>query len=373
MQLVCYGAPDVYLTGNPQISFFHFVYQRHTHFAVECIDVPMPDASFGKECKVTLPRKGDMVSRTYLVVTMPEVRGKNVRWVDDVHHAMIENVSLEIGGQIIESQTGEFMHIWKELSLPPAKLPAYTAMTRMPIEPAEHIESDTLYIPLELHFCKLPSLAIPMIALQFKDVNIKVTFRKAEYLLHGTVEHVSDLTACLAADYIFLDTDERRRLAQNTRETLMTQVQNVTCPYSDKIALNFTHMCKELIFVCQPAENVQQKRYFDYSLNGKTPVRTVGLKMNGHERFERRSGKYFNVVQPFQHHTNLPSAGVHVYSFALNPESHHPSETCNMSRIDNLFLMLDMFKEGDYRVSVYAINYNIMRFMKGEAGLAYSS
>ena len=112
---------------------------------------------------------------------------------------------------------------------------------------------------------------------------------------------------------------------------------------------------------------------------GKNPVATAKLQLNGHDRFSERVGRYFNLVQPYQHHTNIPATGINVYSFGLKPEEHQPSGTCNMSRIDNATLALGLtdqtLKNGSTNaiVKVYATNYNVLRIMSGMGGLAYSN
>jgi hypothetical protein len=112
--------------------------------------------------------------------------------------------------------------------------------------------------------------------------------------------------------------------------------------------------------------------------SGKNPVLAAKLQLNGHDRFSEREGRYFNLVQPFQHHENIPATGINVYSFGLKPEEHQPSGTCNMSRIDNATLQLTLTREAvadnrSCKVRVYATNYNVLRIMSGMGGLAYSN
>ena len=109
-------------------------------------------------------------------------------------------------------------------------------------------------------------------------------------------------------------------------------------------------------------------------------VSTAKLVLNGNDRFAQRDGLYFNLVQPFQHHENVPqNAGINVYSFALKPEEHQPSGTLNMSRIDTAVLNLSMNSSKTYdgttghNLNVYAVNYNVLRIMSGMGGIAYSN
>ena len=110
---------------------------------------------------------------------------------------------------------------------------------------------------------------------------------------------------------------------------------------------------------------------------GQNPVVRAKLQLNGHDRFSEREGRYFNLVQPYQHHENVPAAGINVYSFGLKPEEHQPSGTCNMSRIDTATLHLTLSSQisstAAAKVRVYATNYNVLRIMSGMGGLAYSN
>jgi hypothetical protein len=111
---------------------------------------------------------------------------------------------------------------------------------------------------------------------------------------------------------------------------------------------------------------------------GKNPVEVAKLQLNGQDRFTEREGRYFDRVQPFQHHTRTPNRGINVYSFALKPEEHQPSGTCNFSRIDKATLQLTVsvntVRGGrTAQVRVYAVNYNVLRVMSGMGGLAYSN
>ena len=111
---------------------------------------------------------------------------------------------------------------------------------------------------------------------------------------------------------------------------------------------------------------------------GENPVVTAKLQLNGQDRFSEREGTYFDLVQPYQHHTRTPDTGINVYSFALRPEEHQPSGTCNFSRIDNATLQLVVSaaaigSANTAKVRVYATNYNVLRVMSGMGGLAYSN
>ena len=375
MQLVAYGAQDIYLTGNPQITFFKVVYRRHTNFSMEAIEQTFNGAAdFGKRVTCTVSRNGDLMHKVYLQVTVPDVSGE---YVKNLGQALVKFAEVEIGGQRIDKHYGDWMHIWNELSQEDGKKAGYGLMTGAGGETAGISAETDLYIPLEFWFCRNPGLALPLIALQYHEVKINIEFSALSELTDETGLSLS--AASLYVDYIYLDTDERRRFAQVSHEYLIEQVQftgdESVSSVSNKIKLNFNHPCKELVWVVQrDASGVEKFDYTDAS--GVNPVLIAKLQLNGHDRFSERMGRYFNLVQPYQHHTNVPKTGINVYSFGLKPEEHQPSGTCNMSRIDNATLQLTLTSEtvgADAKVRVYATNYNVLRIMSGMGGLAYSN
>ena len=525
MQIVAYGAQDLFLTGTPEITYWKVSYRRHTNFAMESIEQTFQgQADFGRRVSAVLSRNGDLAYRTYLQVTLPEINqanAKNARWLDYVGEQLISIVEVEIGGQRIDRQYGDWMHIWNQLTMSSEQQrgywkmighttqltyitdPAFAAVAgpcassggpAQVCAPRNALPETTLYIPLQFWFCKNPGLALPLIALQYHEVKINLDFRPIGECLwavntlsgSGDIKATSAYSQSLVAaslyiDYIFLDTDERRKMAQNPHEYLIEQLQftgdESVGSSSNKIKLNFNHPCKELIWVVQPDSNVDYcssleagetlyktlgAQPFNYTdaidalpncvhafgspesvggtnqfittqglfempgaggfkvTNGNTygngndwqgqpfgdgtnlagvsdagtfvlaetaldmhcwgenPVVTAKLQLNGQDRFSEREGSYFDVVQPFQHHTRAPDTGINLYSFALRPEEHQPSGSCNFSRIDNATLQL-VLSSGTVggvstaKVRVYALSYNVLRVMSGMAGVAYSN
>jgi len=346
MQLVAYGAQDIYLTGNPQITFFKVVYRRHTNFAVESIEQTFNGAAeAGKKFSCTISRNGDLLHRVYLEVDHLAAAADGF--------AMIDYAEVEIGGQCIDKHYGDWMQIWTDLTHNSDK----TAML-LKMLPAGAGKS---YIPLQFWFCRNPGLALPLIALQYHEVKLNVQFAT------GGATDITD--CCVFCDYIFLDTDERRRFAQVSHEYLIEQVQ-----YSNALKisttggqaeLRFNHPVKELVWHTAGTAAAGDAN--------DTLISSCLLQLNGHDRFRKRAGSYFRDVQRYEHHSgSAGSPGAHMYSFALKPEEHQPSGTCNFSRIDNAVLSL----EGDTMnttLKVYAVNYNVLRIMSGMGGLAYSN
>lgn len=237
--------------------------------------------------------------------------------------------------------------------------------------------------------------ALPLIALQYHEVKFDILFRPANqcYITDsGSVptSGTPSLGNCnFYIDYVYLDTDERRQFAQVQHEYLIEQLQytgsDSVSASSVRSTLSMNHPVKELVWVVQLDANVLAgaNRWADYTSSGSTvanafigadPVATGLLQLNGHDRFSTRNGSYFNLVQPYQHHTRIPATGVYVYSFALNPEQHQPSGSVNMSRIDNATLNLTLTTgSATGQLRVYAVNYNVLRIMSGMGGLAYSN
>jgi hypothetical protein len=539
MQLVSYGAQDIYISGNPQITFWKVLYKRHTNFAMEAIEVTFNgQADFGRRVTAVISRNADLMYRTYIQVTLPQIvltaANTRFRWLNYVGHRLIKQVEIEIGGSRIDRQYGDWMQIWTQLTQPVGTQVSFDDMVGnsadlVLLKDAAGVPLDatcaaseatnsclsragcplkTLYIPLQFWYCRNPGLAIPLIALQYHEVRINVEFEQnynccyaelaspspgsvqpvasASVSLGNGVTAVSQLqlvAASLYIDYVYLDTEERRRFAQQSHEYLIDQLQftgdETVTASSNKIQMNFNHPVKELIWVVQrdsfvdcnapPTPWIQEAygqqpfnysddwstegivtavlgrgalatsagttvptytpsaghygnaylpglgassgaglttgsqiyngadgdgdRFFEGTTNyllakvilasnvkceGKNPVEVAKVQLNGQDRFDEREGRYFDKVQPWQHHTRTPSVGVNVYSFALKPEEHQPSGTCNFSRIDkatlNLTLSVNTVQSArTAKVRIYAVNYNVLRVMSGMGGLAYSN
>jgi hypothetical protein len=382
MQLVAYGAQDIYLTGNPQITFFKVVYRRHTNFSMEAIEQTWNGSNnTSGRCTATISRNGDLVHRLYL-----EVSGTLQAATDNLS-SMITDVELEIGGQKIDKQSGKWMEVWAELTEPntsglvalhEAPQVQGTPFQRMSGMGGVHNGAGTdthSFIPLQFWFCRNPGLALPLIALQYHEVKVILN-----HLITATINGVAENK--LWADYIYLDTDERRRFAQVSHEYLIEQVQEQSLAAATTNDLNFNHPVKELIW----AGNSAGDGTINTSLT--LPFTAIGnlahIKLNGHDRFSARDSRYFTRTQVWQHHTGGGGLDSHtgegigksndsiaVYSFALKPEEHQPSGTCNFSRIDNAQLITSANVAA--RVNMYAVNYNVLRIMSGMGGLAYSN
>lgn len=398
LQLVAYGAQDVYLTGEPQITFFKVVYRRHTNFAQESIEQPFTggQVDFGRKVVCQVQRNADLMHQVYLQVDLPALSQTSgtVAWTRNIGHVLISEVSVKIGGQVIDKHYGDYMHIWNQLTQTSEKQDALSVLTGNTTElitQSASIPARTLSIPFHFWFCENPGLALPLIALQYHNVEFELTFNSAAncYITDDNVAPSSGTpqisNASLYVNYIYLDTDERRQFAQVQHEYLIEQVQfSNSESFSStnvNVKMNFNHPVKELIWVFQLDSNTSSgaNRWTDYTDSAANPANayvggdvlsTAKIQLNGQDRIQVRSAQYFNVQQPYECHTNVPNTGIYVYSFALKPEEHQPNGSVNMSRIDNAYLNCVLTTGSSTgQLRVYARNVNILRIMAGMGGL----
>jgi hypothetical protein len=416
MQLVAYGAQDVYLTGNPKVTFFQAVYRRHTNFAMENIEQTVNGtAADSGRVSVTIARNGDLVGDMYvelkaanLAVISANAGALSNEWVAE---RAIKDVELSVGGQRIDKHYQKWWRLYSELYLDSAKKTTWGKMTTG--------DNSQVFLPLIFFFNRNPGLALPLIALQYHEVRLDFDL-SSEFSLY-----TDNTTFKVYANYIYLDTEERRRFAQKGHEYLIEQVQHTgqdtlaAESQTKQIRLSYNHPVKELIF-CASESNVSNCAMWNFTqdadaivstsiansataligshtdldagncpklLTGVTGTltafdeETVGtienmkLVLNGQDRFKEQSGKYFNQVQAFQHHTGTPMPGIYSYSFALKPEEHQPTGTCNFSRIDNAQVSIKTAagNSGQLQLNMFAVNYNVLRIQSGMGGLAFSN
>lgn len=589
LQLVAYGAQDLYLTGNPQITFFKVVYRRHTNFAIESKRLQFNGTpNFGSSSVCNIIKGPDLLHKLYLDITIDSGKVnceagdyKAFRWLNWLGHIILKKVSFNLGGTEIDKHDGEWYHLWNELSQNSEKAEAYAEMVgNTPnlthIHTTNKVNAGGAYnlfdgttesytfklrIPLQFWFTKSPGLALPIIALNHSDLSVEIDFRELDKCIWATHHNSTNYRSSIAsgifstvpsfdqtyiyADYIYLDTDERKRFAQSAHEYLIEKVQigSVTTKSNSasiSYTMNFTHPVKELIWVIRQNDFTNSKftqsrgghQYYNYTTEfdytgftgtpepytgtgmaggrrpqnlwhglsgvtlpyyaneyepdlsesytttssgwygdtndssantavsassaarlrmgydrvkayhvdiasdsngstdpyttksldrfigstssiqnngyttelasnltipapylgnwgpsgnntrlldqGKNPVASAKIVLNGTDRISDRDGFYFNVQQPYDYHTSCPAPGINVYSFAFEPEEHQPSGSCNFSRIDNASIEVTLdssISSGDKtsEMKVYAVSYNILRIMSGLGQLAYAN
>jgi hypothetical protein len=399
LQLVATGKQDLFLTGNPQISFFKMVYRRHTNFATESQPMYFDGTpNFGQRITCLIPRRGDLLGRVYLDVTLPRIydtNGNLLSYTNSIGHALIAEITFEVGEQEIDRQTGEWMEIWSQLTTPAGQRDALNEMIGrfdqyIPpnLVPGPQSEGLRLLIPLQFYFCRNPGLYIPLIALQYSPIRINLTLRPLQQLFWvpppNPVDQSSWKPACqinvdctsqivnmmLWGEYVYLDVEERRMFVSASHEYIIEQVQ-YTPPYSittqqntATVSVEFNHPLKEFMFVAQRDEMINRNEWFNFSnlaigepipayvaqfMNSNAPagrmdlIASAKLQLDGYDRFMVRGPQYFRLEQPYEHHTFTPvNAFIYNYSFALRPEDAQPTGTMNASRIDSIVWQIQM-------------------------------
>ena len=416
LQLVATGRQDVYLTGNPQTTFFKQVYRRHTNFSIECIRIPFETGvEFNKLITTTIPRNGDLLTQLMLEISLPQITPNgpladgetpsassiDTSWVNGIGYAMIDYVSIQFGSVEIDRLYGEWMYLWSKLSTPGAKQAGFNYM----IGYQEAYDDTTqqgplkLFVPINFWFCRNVGLALPLIALQSMPIRLLIKLKNGYDMVYSREYEtdpgfktakpptISDMT--LWGDFVFLDVEERRRFTSSRHEYLIEQTQiqrrfavNAGATYAN-VPLNFNHPMKELVWVVQQDRMLTLHEPFNYGsrTNNEYPaintdlISTALLQFDGYDRFEKRSAPYFRLVQPWQRHTSIPNDFIYVYSFSLAPESEQPQGSCNASRIDSINLQVEMngsITKRDSGITVYATNYNILRIVAGLGGLLFT-
>ena len=422
MQLVAYGAQDVYLTGNPKVTFFQAVYRRHTNFAMENIEQTINGtAADSGRVSVTVARNGDLVADMYVEMeseidlslsTGGQTGGSLLPSNEWIAERAIKDVELSVGGQRIDKHYQTWWRLYSELYLDSSKKTTWGKMTT-------GVDGAKVYLPLIFFFNRNPGLALPLIALQYHEVRLDFD------LTSDFDEYIKPSSFKVYANYIYLDTEERRRFAQKGHEYLIEQVQHTgtdtLAAGSNQKRLSFNHPVKELVW-CLSQSTRDHNYLWNFTKNadsattqpqastnientcaagatiaasdfdaGNCPkllaveattawdedacsnMVDMKLVLNGQDRFKEQGSKYFNSVQPYNHHSGSPMPGIYSYSFALKPEEHQPTGTCNFSRIDNAQVAINAGSGSNKTLNMFAVNYNVLRIQSGMGGLAFSN
>lgn len=346
MQLIAYGAQDIYLTGNPQITFFKTVYRRHTNFSMEYIpqnfdSQPQVSTTQTTVVKYKIKRNADLLYDLIVAYDLPPIyceasigvgpslRRERFEWIEDIGQRIINKVEIFVGGQLLDRQYSTWMNVWTELTLTETDKQKYNHMIGnrngifqdIPLAhylgglpatptPTPSINASRLYIPLNFWFCQNPGLAIPLISLQYTELELHVTFNPLNELftlgdtkaspsgifqqqydpdslytaltalgyneqsifwryINGGTSHGSwNENTFLLLNYIYLDETERRRFAKSSVEYLITQTNRVQVNGLSGIVneeLRFQHPVKELIFVLRRSDVQYRNAWTNYT------------------------------------------------------------------------------------------------------------
>jgi len=437
-QLAAIGSQDQYLSVQGEVTFFKGVYRRHTAFAQEVVEMQFNQSvAFGQQCSATISRTGDLLSKTWLYLELPALNvplstetdtdpgtgmptftgaHPGARYCDEVSHAIIERVDLVIGGTKIDSHPGHFLQVWNELTCTDEKKKLNKLIGKSGSE--EELQDwakgkQKLYIPLQFFFCRHLMQALPLIALQYHEVKIDVKFKQLDDIVpkwgpgegtpaHGTFKSGLKLDAKLLCTMVYLEEEERRSYASSVHEYLIDLLQyqgeqDTTAQSSTTYHAFFNHPTTELIWCFVPQACLNAKEPFGYHALNKAynlandPLKTAKLQFNGYDRFSEMDAEYFREIVPAQVHTAIPEKNIYVYSFALEPEDFRPSGSVNLSRIDNVKLVMthvdfmnplthpyndlngDPITAKGAKLRVYARSKNVLRIKAGMAGLAYAN
>lgn len=488
MQLVAIGAQDVFLTGSPELSYFKMVYKRHTNFSMESVrqtfatkpTLDMRANTF--TCRIT--RVADLLQDVLLSVMLPDIYSDSrlrFKWIENISNYMIYSYTLKIDTQTIDIVWGEWIDIWNELTLSADKKEGYNRMTGNVEEfmkpkstnptvnynnniityfsyPSGNtkpsIASRRLYIPIPFWFTKNPGLSLPLIALQYQNIDLVIEVKNIEDLYqiydiqtdiyyspngyrqliasrpdfpstintpnigspqlinstmvvssrevfnddvsiqrflvpigqsYASVSSSIDIDAYVECNYIFLDEAERKSVASQSHDFLIERVYRI-----DKEGINtrgtidlvIQNPVKEIIWVVRRDDAKLHNSWnnFTNSLR-KEPnsdiLNTAKLLWNGMERFEEKPAVFFNMIQPYKHHTRCPRDGIYVYSFALYPEKIQPSGSFNASIINKIQMYVTTNHPDDtsysYEFIFYIPYYNVFRVMSGSGGMVFAN
>lgn len=448
LQIVAKGAQDLYLTGNPKLSFFKKVFKTHTNFACESIKLNMNRNTMNVDQKTNLickiDRNADMLSNMYFGLTIPNIpkfSGEKFKFVQNLGEVLIDNYYITIGGNIVDKHYGEWVHIWNELSLTSNKAYGYSRLIGnvadiyAPDDYSKKYNEDEIqvferkiYVPLQFWFNKQPGLALPLIGLQYHSIEIHIELRPLTDVftvglsktatqeattdkptLHDCEKYFNvnnnsiNIDPFIETNYIFLDTTERTFFAKNSQEYLIEQVSRLTFDglnNNNMLNLDIHNPVKELVWVFSRNDRFKENKWFEFTdwetrkanttirpkmtdteiytdsaMNGEI-MKTSKLLFNGLDRIESKDTYYYNIIQPYQHHSFLPKPGVYVYSFSLNPELFQPSGSCNMSKINKVQMYTECNEPLDesykYDLTLYSVNYNFLKIQSGLAGVVYA-
>ena len=449
LQLMATGAQNLYLNGNPSLSFFKKVFKTHTHFSTESMRLNFNRTTMNVTDTTTLickiDRNADMLQNLYFAFSIPHIGkkdGEKFKFVQNLGEAIIDNYYITIGGNIVDRQYGEWMHCWNEMSLSSNKTYGYSKLignvadiyapddySRKFTEGQIQVFGRKIYVPLLFWFNKIPGLAIPLISMQYHSIELHVELRplidiftvgnsrtstqesttrkptKADCENYFNVQNNAvHIDPYVEANYIFLDQKERTFFAKNDQTYLIEQVSRFSfdnLKTNNIITLDIHNPVKEFIWVLSRSDKSQYNRWFDFvdwdniksnaqdkptlsdvrdltdsSASGEI-LKSARFMFNGQDRMETKDNFYFNIIQPYQHHTFIPKSGIYCYSFSLNPEAFQPSGSCNFSKIRKLQMYLECIAPQDssytYELNFYSVNYNFLEIRSGLGGTRFAS
>jgi hypothetical protein len=343
-QLVAVGAQDAHLVGSPEISFFRSTYKRHTNFS-QTVErqVIQGNVSNGGMSTIRFERKGDLLSYVYLVPN----NGSAAQGYSAANwRTKIAKVELLIGGQVIDDQDSTYSTLI-------APILSATNSSKSVAGDLFGGANTSRFYPLRFAFCENLQTALPLIALQYHDVELRITWGSAAATDKWDVY----------ANYVYLDTQEREYFASTPQNMIITQVQKATASATKIQELNFNHPVKYLAAGKASALEI---------LNDDNKLK---LQINGTDVGDFKfADPNFSHVPLYFHTTNAAKPAtlktLFLYPFCLDAAKIQPTGTLNFSRLDSARIVNDTRDCDD---DIYAVNYNILRIENGMGGLLYSN
>jgi hypothetical protein len=464
LQLIAVGQVDEFLTVNPELSFYQYVYKRHTNFAMESRSLIflrkpiLTPNSVANVAECTISRHGDLLGEVFFCFTLPNIYSSDkyrFQWVQNVGNHIIKNASVYIDGIKIDQTTGEWMSVWNELTSqsgddkndkmignsPDMQTPRlskdrvtiknnkfiyfYYPESSKDSNTPPSIPSKQIVVPLKFWFTKKPSLALPLLRLQFNEVTIRIEMESSEMLyqvfspdletyvspsyyneLYGEnitintfAEDGFELNSYIEANYIFLGEDERNTLAMKSKLTYLVEQLNINMAQSVPKSATTTNIVnllvniptKEIIWTLRRDDYYKYNNFMNYSADIPESNRGIldraQLNFSRKSRFEEKSAEYFNMIQPYQYHSKIPKQGIYSYSFSLYPEKELLSGYYNAGCVTTelyLYVKNDynndiinnaLVKMGktpydfDYLVNAYCVCYNIFEIIGNQVGM----
>ena len=452
MALLAVGPQDQYVSQSPEMTYWRQIYKRHTNFAMESIrqtfmTAPVLNNTLNQfTCRIG--RYGDLLGQVFLSVELPDIYSDSnlrFRWVNNIGCMLLSRYYVDIDTQRIDERWGEFMDIWNELTHTTDKKQAFNRMsgntedvvdpkslqrkvtinnnnlsyTFYPVAVAGQpsIKGRRIYIPLDFWFTKSNVLALPLVGLQYQNIDITVEMRPITdlYQVWDTAESTNGgyispveymarypgvdasisaftkyggggpsmvyLNSFLECNYIYLDNIERNYVAVTNTDYLVERVyrnEGGSIKNTGVLDLTVSNPIKEIVFVLRRSDATVYNDWSNYT--GSQPatdaaviVDSAKIMFNGSDYIDVKDASYFNLLQPYQYHTGCPRAGIYSYSFALFPEKVQPSGSFNATMINKVQLYMTLTDTTtQYDTFVYSVYYNMFRVISGSGAMVFS-
>ena len=404
LQLNYIGEQDIYLTGNPQMTFFKSIYRKYSNFSKDLLKLEFENTVQlkGTQHSCIIKNYGDLLSHLYLYIELPQIVSSNnnelwAGYINGVGLSLIDSISFIIGGQTIDTYDYNWLDIYNELYDQTSDSLIGKFNTDISLE--ENNYAQKLYIPLHFWFTKNQGNVLPLLALQSNEIKINITFKKFEDLIKSDISNFDfvppgDIKCYIIANYIHLDKDEKKIFTNNKLEYLIEQTQTLSnieidSKNSVKIPLNFSHPIKCIHWVILNDINTNPNmktgnNWLSYTSNNSLYGDTFSsgyITINGHDIIPVMDASYYRSVVPYETKLYSPRKYIYTYAFSLYPMQFQPSGSCNYSMIDNNRSHLELYFNAintlggttNGNVKIIGQNYNILRIENGVGATVFTN